>query len=293
MIGEGSFAKVLKARDKRSNNDVAVKVIDKAAVISDIRKLEALYNEVSSLMSLRHPNIVRMLEFYETANKLCLIMELASGGELFDRIIERGSYSEQDASVVMLSLFRAVKYLHDKGIVHRDLKPQNILYETNLPGSLVKISDFGLSKMVDEKSMFQTCCGTPGYVSPEVLAMEGYGPEVDMWSLGVLMYVLLCGFLPFYDENENVQYELILHGSYSFPSPYWDSLSPLSRDLISRLLVVDPSKRLTAVQALAHPWFSAVLPAHHLYMEGRLEEQRSRAMKRWRVAVGGDDHAAW
>lgn len=285
ILGEGSFAKVLKGKNRKSRLQVAIKFIDKASVVSDFKQVEALFSEIAILMNLKHPNIIRLLDVYETTDKLCLVMELANGGELFDRIIERGSYSERDASMLMLSLFRAVKYLHDRGVAHRDLKPENILFESNLPNSAVKISDFGLSKVIDSRKMMSTCCGTPGYVSPEVLTMQGYGPEVDMWSLGVLMYVLLCGFPPFYDDNENMLLQQIIVGRYDFPSPYWDNISPLAKDLVSRLLVVDPKKRVTAAQALMHGWFTSALPTHQLQTKKKLEEQKeNRAKKHWKAA---------
>ncbi|KAK2949027.1 putative Calcium/calmodulin-dependent protein kinase type 1 [Blattamonas nauphoetae] len=274
-IGEGNFAKVKKAKHKKTGKQVAIKMIDKAKIIKDPHQLKSIISEIGIMKELKHANIVQLLDVYETADRLCLVMELVTGGELFDRIVDLGAFSETDAAALMHSMFDAIKYMHDKGIAHRDLKPENILCENEDPNSPVKVSDFGLSKVIDTKSMMQTCCGTPGYVAPEVLNYTGYGPEVDMWSLGVLMYVLLCGFPPFYDENDAVLFQIIQSGKYDFPSPYFDSISKEAKDLISHLLVVDPKKRYTAAQAIAHPWFKAKLPTHHLSgAQKKLKEQR-------------------
>lgn len=264
QLGEGHFAKVRKARDRKTGKEVAVKLISKHQIISDEHQLKALFSEINIMKNLNHPHIVRLIDVYETDKHLCLIMELVTGGELFDRIVERGSYTERDASMLMLALMRAVQYLHEKGIAHRDIKPENILYETPSPSATIKLSDFGLSKVLDTKQMMQTCCGTPGYVAPEVLSYKGYGPEVDMWSLGVLLYILLCGFPPFYDENDSALFAQIQSGQYEFISPYWDEISAEAKDLISHLLVVDPKKRYTATQALNHPWFTVSLPTASL-----------------------------
>jgi serine/threonine protein kinase len=277
LLGEGHFAKVKRAKHKESGQFVAIKFIDKQQIISDEHQLSALFSEINIMKSLKHPHIVRLLDVYETDDKLCLIMELVTGGELFDKIVERGSYSERDASLLMVAMFHAVKYLHSKGIAHRDLKPENILYESDAPTAPVKISDFGLSKVVEKKKMMQTCCGTPGYVAPEVLRYAGYGPEVDIWSLGVLLYVLLCGFPPFYDENDAELFAQIQTGKFEFISPYWDTISKEAKDLITKLLCVDPKKRLTAEQALTHPWFSIALPTHKLdAAHAKLTESRGK-----------------
>ncbi|KAA6390816.1 MAG: putative Calcium/calmodulin-dependent protein kinase type 1 [Streblomastix strix] len=248
LLGEGSFAKVRKAKNKKTGQFVAVKFIDKHKVVSDPRQ----------------PFIIKLFEVYELENKLCLVMELVTGGELLNRITIQGSYSERDASLIMLSLFQAIKYMHDRGIAHRDLKLDNILYENDSPQSPIKVSDFGLSRFIEEQQMMSSCCGTPGYVAPEVLARRGYGPECDLWSLGVIMYVLLCGFPPFYDENDAILYTQIQTGKFKFISPYWDTISAQAKDLISKLLIVDPKKRISIDQALKDPWFTGSLPTHKL-----------------------------
>ncbi|KAG7238335.1 hypothetical protein INR49_031051, partial [Caranx melampygus] len=179
-----------------------------------------------------------------------------SGGELFDRIIEKGFYTEKDASKLIQQILDAVKYLHDMGIVHRDLKPENLLYYSMDEDSKIMISDFGLSKIEGSGSVMSTACGTPGYVAPEVLAQKPYSKAVDCWSIGVIAYILLCGYPPFYDENDAKLFEQILKAEYEFDSPYWDDISDSAKDFIVHLMEKDPIVRYTCEQALQHPWIA-------------------------------------
>ena len=188
-----------------------------------------------------------------------------TGGTVMDRIIAIDHFSEKDAAAVTADVLNAIYYLHNIGITHRDLKPENLLYASNDPNSpdynTIKVADFGLAKFVSEASMMKTTCGTPGYVAPEVLDpylpfTNGYGPEVDLWSFGVVLYIMLCGFPPFYDDSTAVLFKQIRKGEYTFPSPYWDDVSEGAKDIVSKVLVVDPSKRLTAQQCLEHPWIA-------------------------------------
>lgn len=208
------------------------------------------------LIRLKHPNIVTLTDTYEDSDNVYLVMELVNGGELFDRIVAKGSYTERDASKVIKQILQAIDYLHDKNIVHRDLKPENLLYESQSEDSIIKISDFGLSKVLDS-GMMMTACGTPGYVAPEVIAQKPYAKEVDLWSIGVISYILLCGYQPFYDENDSVLFQLILKGEYEFDSPYWDDISESAKDFIRHLMCLDVKKRFTSKQALAHPWIAS------------------------------------
>ncbi|KAK2949020.1 putative Calcium/calmodulin-dependent protein kinase type 1 [Blattamonas nauphoetae] len=281
-IGEGQFAKVKKARNKITGKLVAVKILDKTQIVNNVHEMKSLYSEITILMKLRHPHIIRISDVFELSDRICIVMEYAEGGELFDRIVEVGAYSERDTSLLLRSLFTAIKYMHDRGVAHRDLKPENILYESNSPNSSIKVSDFGLSRIVTGKAGMQTICGTPTYVAPEVLSGENYDQLVDCWSLGVLMYILLCGFPPFYDDNEAILFDKIKTGKFRFPSPYWDGVSNAAKDLISHLLVVDPAKRYTVTQALSHPWFSVALPTHKL--SSAHEQLVKRPRSRWRVA---------
>jgi len=210
--------------------------------------------EMEILQKVHHPNIIALKEMIDTKDKIYFVMELVTGGELFDRIVEKGSYSEEDAKELVRKIVSAVEYLHSKEIAHRDLKPENLLVKSLENDTEVKIADFGLSKIIDQEKMMQTACGTPGYVAPEVLQAEGYGEEVDMWSIGVITYILLCGFPPFYSESVPEVFEQIMKAEYDYPAEYWDDISDDAKDFINHLLVVDVKKRLTAKKALEHAW---------------------------------------
>merc|ERR1719183_1943237 len=211
--------------------------------------------EVTIMGKINHPGIVKLREVFDTKHKFYMVLELMLGGELFDRIVEKEKYTENEAVGVAISVCSALQYCHDRGIVHRDLKPENLLYSTKDDDATVKIADFGLAKLLSEESlMMHTACGTPGYVAPEVLCGGGYTEAVDMWSMGVIIYILLCGFPPFYEENNAALFATIKACSFDYPSPYWDVVSPEARDLINHLLVKEPSRRLNASQVLKHKW---------------------------------------
>ncbi|RZC36561.1 calcium/calmodulin-dependent protein kinase type 1 [Asbolus verrucosus] len=211
-------------------------------------------------------------------------MELVTGGELFDRIVEKGSYTEKDAADLIRQVLEAVDYMHEQGVVHRDLKPENLLYYSPDEDSKIMISDFGLSKMEDSGIM-ATACGTPGYVAPEVLAQKPYGKAVDVWSIGVISYILLCGYPPFYDENDANLFAQILKGEFEFDSPYWDEISDSAKDFIRQLMCVNVEKRFTCRQALAHPWISGNA-ASNKNIHGTVSEQLKKnfAKSRWKQA---------
>lgn len=162
---------------------------------------EALRTEVAILERMDHANIVRMRGVYDTPKTFYMVLELMTGGELFDRIVSKGKYSEKEASDVVRNLADALHYCHQRGVVHRDLKPENLLYSDTTDAAQIKIADFGLAKLLNQTQLMATACGTPGYVAPEILLGKPYSDKVDMWSLGVITYILLCGFPPFYDEN--------------------------------------------------------------------------------------------
>lgn len=250
-LGQGNFAVVKKCVDRKTNKTYAVKIIDKALCEG---KEEMIETEVSLLRSVNHQNIVGLVEEFDTPTKLYLVLQYVSGGELFERIVDKGSYTEKDASRIVREMTEAVAYLHEKNIVHRDLKPENLLFATPEEDSEILVADFGLSKLVSDSSVLSTACGTPNYVAPEILRQAGYSKPVDVWSLGIITYILLCGYPPFYDDNDTKLFQLIMKGKFEFQSPYWDDVSESAKDLIKKMLIVNPANRLTAADVLKHPW---------------------------------------
>jgi len=254
-LGRGAFSIVYMAAQRASGQQFAVKVINKKDLGKDYEK--NLKMEVDILKKVNHPNIIALKELFDTPDKLYLVMELVTGGELFDKIVEKGSYTESEASQLVRKIVSAVDYLHNLGIVHRDLKPENLLLKRADNDLEIAIADFGLSKIVGQQMMMQTACGTPSYVAPEVLNASGYGKEVDMWSIGVITYILLCGFPPFYGDTVPEIFEQIMEANFDYPEEYWGNVSKEAKDFINRLLVVDSDKRLTAGDALRHPWLAS------------------------------------
>uniref|UniRef100_A0A8D1N1V0 Calcium/calmodulin-dependent protein kinase type 1B n=1 Tax=Sus scrofa TaxID=9823 RepID=A0A8D1N1V0_PIG len=282
-LGSGAFSEVVLAQERGSSHLVALKCIPKKA----LRGKEALVeNEIAVLRRVSHPNIVALEDVHESPSHLYLAMELVTGGELFDRIMERGSYTEKDASHLVGQVLGAVSYLHSLGIVHRDLKPENLLYATPFEDSKIMVSDFGLSK-IQAGNMLGTACGTPGYVAPELLEQKPYGKAVDVWALGVISYILLCGYPPFYDESDPELFSQILRASYEFDSPFWDDISESAKDFIRHLLERDPQKRFTCQQALQHLWISGDA-AFDKDILGSVSEQiqKNFARNHWKVGAG-------
>jgi len=254
-LGTGSFAIVKRATRKTDGKQFAIKVIKKSKLNPE--ELAVVHDEVEIMHKLNHPNCVQLFEMFETPKRIYMVLELLTGGELFDRIVSKGSYSEKEASELVRDIVSAINYLHSIGIVHRDLKPENLIYLNQKPDSPIKITDFGLAKYRSGKlDEMKTACGTPGYVAPEVLKGEAYGKAVDLWSMGVILYILLCGFPPFYHENTVALYKQIKKGEYDFPDPYWTDISDAAKHLVRCLLCVDPKKRYTAQQVLQHPWIA-------------------------------------
>jgi calcium/calmodulin-dependent protein kinase I len=253
-LGAGAFATVKRAVKKSSGEEYAIKIIKKTKLNNE--ELAVVHDEVEIMHKITHPHCVQLYEMFETKKKLYMVMELLKGGELFDRIIAKESYSESEASSAVKAIAKAIQYLHSIGIVHRDLKPENLIYDSASDDANIKITDFGLAKFRegDASASMNTPCGTPGYVAPEVLKNERYGPEVDMWSLGVILYILLCGFPPFYHESTTQLYKQIKKGEYDFPEAYWSEISDHAKALVRGLLTVDPKKRMTPKQVLEHPW---------------------------------------
>ncbi|NWX20640.1 DCLK3 kinase, partial [Aegotheles bennettii] len=294
-IGDGNFAVVKECRRCDSNQIYAMKIVDKSKLKG---KEDMMESEILIIRSLSHPNIVSLIEVYETEAEIYLILEYVPGGDLFDAIIESVKFTEHDAAVMITDLCEALVYIHSKNIVHRDLKPENLLASIGKHISYVqhnadksttlKLADFGLAKQVT-KPIF-TVCGTPTYVAPEILAEKGYGLEVDMWAAGVILYILLCGFPPFrsQDRDQEELFQIIQLGHYEFLSPYWDNISAAAKDLITRLLIVDPQKRYTARQVLQHPWIRTAgkTNSRNLQREVTINiERHFRAQRRKGVAV--------
>lgn len=273
-LGSGAFSKVFRAINKETKEEMAVKIIDKKKA-SDETEKKRLETEVTILKKVKHPNIIGLRDLYDDAEYLYLVMELVTGGELFDKIVEKGQYTEKDASVIVKKILSAVQYLHSMNIAHRDLKPENLLLKKH-DDTEVMLSDFGLSKIIGEEQMMQTACGTPYYVAPEVLAATGYDREVDLWSVGVVTYLLLCGFPPFYGDTLPDVFEQIMKADYDYPEPYWDEVSAEAKDLIDKLLVIDPHQRLTADAALQHPWIVNGGSNKILNTKGELQKYNSQ-----------------
>lgn len=254
QLGRGRFSKVCEATHKPTGATHAVKIIDKSKLQGPEREL--LRTEIAILNLVTHPNIIRLHDVYEDKQHIFIVTELVGGGELFNRIVDRARYTEAEARLVMQPLLEAVAYLHRLGIVHRDIKPENILCGDQLND--LKIADFGLSKIVHPEEIMKMPCGTLNYVAPEVLSLVGYGRETDIWSVGVIMYLLLRGELPFYGKTKNEIIQKTLHADVSLEGDVaWASVSPAGKSLLKGLLTKEPSKRLTAQDALAHEWFSA------------------------------------
>lgn len=277
QLGKGHFASVYLCVEKNTGMRFAVKKFEKRAGPGERSKVEGLQQEIAVLMGVSHPNLLCLKDTFDEDDGVYLILDLAPEGELFNYIVLKQKLSEAETRKIFVQLFQAVKYLvcenhpvleaslidiqHERNIVHRDIKPENILlYDKDLS---VKLADFGLAKIIGEESFTTTLCGTPSYVAPEILQSSNhrrYTRAVDVWSLGVVLYICLCGFPPFSDElydpvnNPYTLAQQILGGRFDYPSPYWDSVGDPALDLIDRMVTVDPEKRITIDECLEHPW---------------------------------------
>ncbi|XP_036406732.1 calcium/calmodulin-dependent protein kinase type II delta 1 chain isoform X9 [Megalops cyprinoides] len=252
-LGKGAFSVVRRCMKISSGQEYAAKIINtKKLSARDHQKLE---REARICRLLKHPNIVRLHDSISEEGFHYLVFDLVTGGELFEDIVAREYYSEADASHCIQQILESVNHCHLNGIVHRDLKPENLLLASKLKGAAVKLADFGLAIEVqgDQQAWFGFA-GTPGYLSPEVLRKDPYGKPVDMWACGVILYILLVGYPPFWDEDQHRLYQQIKAGAYDFPSPEWDTVTPEAKDLINKMLTINPVKRITATEALKHPW---------------------------------------
>ncbi|XP_049645090.1 calcium/calmodulin-dependent protein kinase type II subunit gamma isoform X6 [Suncus etruscus] len=252
-LGKGAFSVVRRCVKKTSTQEYAAKIINtKKLSARDHQKLE---REARICRLLKHPNIVRLHDSISEEGFHYLVFDLVTGGELFEDIVAREYYSEADASHCIHQILESVSHIHQHDIVHRDLKPENLLLASKCKGAAVKLADFGLAIEVQgEQQAWFGFAGTPGYLSPEVLRKDPYGKPVDIWACGVILYILLVGYPPFWDEDQHKLYQQIKAGAYDFPSPEWDTVTPEAKNLINQMLTINPAKRITADQALKHPW---------------------------------------
>ncbi|XP_042148199.1 calcium/calmodulin-dependent protein kinase type II delta chain isoform X22 [Ixodes scapularis] len=252
-LGKGAFSIVRRCVQKSTGLEFAAKIINTKKLSSrDFQKLE---REARICRKLNHPNIVRLHDSIQEEGYHYLIFDLVTGGELFEDIVAREYYSEADASHCIQQILESVNHCHMNNVVHRDLKPENLLLASKAKGAAVKLADFGLAIEVQgEQQAWYGFAGTPGYLSPEVLKKDPYGKPVDIWACGVILYILLVGYPPFWDEDQHRLYMQIKAGAYDYPSPEWDTVTPEAKNLINSMLTVNPAKRITAAEALKHPW---------------------------------------
>lgn len=246
-LGVGCYGKVFKCIHKRCGAERAVKIIEKNKMQSQAERLE---REINILRSLSHPHLMKLFEYIQDEQNIYLVSELYTGGELFDRIVELKKFTEHDAANILLPILQAVMYLHSQKVVHRDIKPENIMFESKSPNALVKLVDFGTSCHFDT-SKLTTRFGTPYYIAPEVLKRD-YSEKCDIWSVGVIMYIMLAGKAPFDGKNDSEILEKVVNGVYD---PFPLSVSNEAKDLLGKLLEYDQKKRLSAQEACTHPWF--------------------------------------
>ncbi|KAI9198696.1 hypothetical protein LWI28_020728 [Acer negundo] len=250
-LGEGSFAKVKFARNTGTGENVAIKILDKEKVLKH-KMIGQIKREISTMKLIRHPNVIRMYEVMASKSRIYIVLEFVTGGELFDKIASKGRLKEDEARLYFQQLINAVDYCHSRGVFHRDLKPENLLLDAN---GVLKVSDFGLSALpqqVREDGLLHTTCGTPNYVAPEVINNKGYdGAKADLWSCGVILFVLMAGYLPFEESNLMALYKKIFKAD--FKSPPWFSSS--AKKLITRILDPNPLTRITIAEVIENEWF--------------------------------------
>ncbi|KAF2072549.1 hypothetical protein CYY_006124 [Polysphondylium violaceum] len=255
-LGIGSFGKVKLAEHVKTGTKVAIKILNRTK-IKNLKMDEKIRREIQNMKLFRHPHIIKLYEVIETPTDIFMVMEYVTGGELFDYIVKNGKLSEDESRRLFQQMISGVDYCHHHMVVHRDLKPENLLLDP-LHKS-IKIADFGLSNMMQDGDFLKTSCGSPNYAAPEVISGKLYaGPEVDVWSCGVILYAFLCAKLPFDDENIPTLFKKIREGVFTIP----DFVSSQCTDLIKKMLVVDPVKRITINEIRNHPWFQVKLPKY-------------------------------
>lgn len=255
QIGTGSTSVCHKCVRKSDGAQFACKVIDKRQVETKFSGLlDQFYVEIKVLRMLNHANIIKLEDAYDSNGQIFMVMEPMAGGELFDYVVDKGTLSEEEASVMVRKIISALAHMHSKDIIHRDLKPENLLLTSKFPDAEVKLIDFGLAKVMTE-SVARSFLGTRGYLAPEMLQRDAYDKAIDVWALGIIVFVLLCGCLPFDDDSNKIDTESAARKKFSLRFPRWAmNLSPSAKDLLHSLLDVNPKTRLTAEEALNHPW---------------------------------------
>jgi len=253
-LGKGAFSVVREGKDKKSGQSFAIKIITKSQLSAEDEA--ALKDEIEILKDMKHPNIIRLYGVFDETAYYYLVTERMRGGELFDRVVSKAYYNEKEARDVCKILFDAIGYCHKKNVAHRDLKPENLLLMSEINDSDIKIADFGFAKRAPTSACLTTQCGTPGYVAPEILEGARYGTKCDMWSLGVIVYILLGGYPPFIEDNQRELFRKIKRGSYEFHAEYWGGVSSEAKELIQQLLTVNPNQRISAEEALKSKWMT-------------------------------------
>lgn len=288
VLGEGSYSVVRKATDNFTNAPVAVKVVDRKKLTAEDEV--ALRLEVEILAKLRHAHVIQLYDWYGTPSTYYLALEYMQGGELFERIVQREFYSEYDAKEVVLVLTKVLQYLHvQHKICHRDLKPENILLTSQdsagggSDAAGIKIADFGFAKPFGNDEL-TSACGTPGYVAPEIISGKSYGASVDVWSVGVITFILLCGYPPFYSANQKDLFKLIREGKFKFESPYWDKVSNDAKEFISNCLKVHVADRYTVADMLKSKWLVQEAKRDDL-RSALLEMKKFNARRKLRAAI--------
>ncbi|XP_047424712.1 serine/threonine-protein kinase H1-like [Mugil cephalus] len=314
LIGRGGFSRVVRVEHRATRQPFAIKMMEVEAQ----EGREVCASELAVLRRVSHGNVIQLIEVFQFPQRVYMVLELATGGELLDRVVSRGHFTERDATQALQMALAGVGYLHDLGITHRDLKPENLLYYHPGPDSRLLVTDFGLATFAatpevskpdgsdsgggtkgDRSWSLRTTCGTPEYMAPEVLLRKPYSCAVDMWSLGVIAYIVLSGSMPFEEDNRARLFRCIVRGKYSFHGNPWQSVSNLAKDFILRLLVLDPAARLTAAQAVRHPWVvtmaaSSSMRNLHRSISQNLRQRASRSSSRCpsSAASSGDANAA-